>query len=97
VYYTGVDDTRTCPEDCPCTTSGVFECKAFVYSYASSTCSGPSTPNEVLTGAFKCLGSTAGAELHSFAVDKVGACTPGTATGSGEATPKNPWTVCCAE
>lgn len=97
VYYTGIDDTRKCPNTCPCTKTGNFACKAYFQSYTSMDCTTGGTSESVSTGSWLCLGGSLSAKLDSFSVTSVGTCTPGTAIGSGTATPKDAHTVCCVQ
>lgn len=97
LYFTGVDDQRKCPDSCPCSTSGTFSCKAGFRWFSSLSCNGAGTNMTVNTGGWHCLGGAQAVMLDSMTVTSTGTCTPGTAVGSGTATPKDPHTVCCAE
>jgi hypothetical protein len=99
VYHRMFEDTRDCPDVCSCTATGAT-CSVDVQRHNALGCNSfnPTTVNVESGVGQVCVVSGAtiqSAEIQSVQVDDAGACTPGAASLTGEATPSDPVTVCC--
>lgn len=97
LYFTTVEDTRSCPDSCTCTASEAL-CTVSVTGYASDNCGNPQGAKSVISGDENCVAaSTAVQSIRpgSVTVQDAGSCSPGTAELSGEVATSGTLTVCC--
>jgi len=93
LYYTSVDDTRTCT-DCTCGSPTGGSCSFSVVGYSSSdkSCSGNAIT--YLPGT-KCAGVQQPGDFRLTIAPTNGSCAASTSSATGTATPSGPVTVCC--
>lgn len=97
LYFTDLEDTRNCPDSCPCSGAGPVECTAYFHAFTLLQCGGAATAGSVKSGAVACVGGSPAVTVDSIAPSKFGSCTPGAVIGSGEVAPLEPHTVCCLQ
>ncbi|HTQ48234.1 MAG TPA: hypothetical protein VMI75_36005 [Polyangiaceae bacterium] len=93
LYYTSVDDTRTC-SDCTCGMPTGGSCSFSVVGYSSSDQSCTGNAVTYLPGT-KCAGVQQPGDFRLTLAPTNGSCTASTSSASGTATPTGPVTVCC--
>jgi len=93
LYYTSVDDTRTC-SDCTCSTPTGGSCSFSVVGYTSSSASCTGNAITYLAGT-KCAGVQQPGDFKVTVTPTNGSCMASTSSPTGTATPSGPVTVCC--
>jgi hypothetical protein len=93
LYYTSVDDTRSCSA-CTCGTPTGGSCSFSItgYSSSNSSCTGNAITYPPGT---KCAGVQQPGDMRLTIAPTAGSCAASTSSATGTATPTGPVTACC--